>query len=71
LGANICFVGEAQLAHLVPFPGGPGRHRPPGNRPGWLDNNKDSTVLRQLATGERPLTHAALDELPDGEPLRG
>jgi uncharacterized protein YidB (DUF937 family) len=37
---------------------------------GWLDNNKDSTVLRQLATGERPLTHAALDELPDGKPLR-
>ncbi|MGH3183972.1 MAG: hypothetical protein ACRDOE_19015, partial [Streptosporangiaceae bacterium] len=37
---------------------------------GWLDNNKDSTVLRQLATGERPLTHAALDEPPDGKPLR-
>jgi uncharacterized protein YidB (DUF937 family) len=36
----------------------------------WLDNNKDSTVLRQLATGERPLTHAALDELPDGKQLR-
>jgi hypothetical protein len=37
---------------------------------GWLDNNKDSAVLRQPATGERPLTHAALDELPDGKPLR-
>jgi hypothetical protein len=37
---------------------------------GWLDSNKDSAVLRQLATGERPLTHAALDELPDGKPLR-
>jgi uncharacterized protein YidB (DUF937 family) len=36
----------------------------------WLDNNKDSTVLRELATGERPLTHAALDELPDSKPLR-
>jgi hypothetical protein len=37
---------------------------------GWLDNNTDSSVLRQIATGERPLTHAALDELPDGKPLR-
>jgi hypothetical protein len=37
---------------------------------GWLDNNKDSTVLGEIATGERPLTHAALDELPDSKPLR-
>jgi len=35
----------------------------------WLDNNRDSVVLRQLATGERPLAHAALDELPDGKPV--
>jgi len=26
-------------------------------------------VLRQLAAGERPLAHAALDELPDGKPV--
>ncbi|HEY1705144.1 MAG TPA: hypothetical protein VGG75_36070 [Trebonia sp.] len=36
----------------------------------WLDNNKDSTVLRDLAGGRRPLSHAALDELPDSKPLR-
>ncbi len=36
----------------------------------WLDNNKDSAVLRELAAGERPLAHAALDELPDSKPLR-
>lgn len=35
----------------------------------WLDKNQDSTVLRELATGERPLTHAALDELPGGKPI--
>ena len=35
----------------------------------WLDKNKDSIVLRQLATGDRPLTHAALDELPAGKPI--
>jgi hypothetical protein len=42
----------------------------PGTVLSWLDNNKDSTVLRQLAVGERPLAHAALDELPDSKPLR-
>ncbi|MGD0069874.1 MAG: hypothetical protein ABSB76_41495, partial [Streptosporangiaceae bacterium] len=36
----------------------------------WLDKNKDSTVLRELAAGERPLAHEALDELPDSKPLR-
>ena len=35
----------------------------------WLDNNKDSVVLRQLATGERPLAPAPHDELPDGKPV--
>jgi hypothetical protein len=35
----------------------------------WLGKNKDSIVLRQLATGKRPVTHAALDELPDGKPI--
>jgi uncharacterized protein YidB (DUF937 family) len=42
----------------------------PGTVLGWLNNNKDSTLLRELATGERPLTHAALDDLPDSKPLR-
>lgn len=36
----------------------------------WLDKNKDSAVLRELAAGERPLAHEALDELPDSKPLR-
>jgi hypothetical protein len=45
-------------------------HERPATVLRWLDKNKDSTILRQLATGERPLTHAALDELPDGKPLK-
>jgi hypothetical protein len=32
--------------------------------------NTASTVLHELAAGERALTHAALDELPDAKPLR-
>jgi hypothetical protein len=35
----------------------------------WLERQGDSSVLRQLAAGKRPLTHATLDELPDGKPL--
>ena len=30
---------------------------------------RDSVVLRQLATGERPVAHAALNELLDGKPV--
>jgi hypothetical protein len=35
----------------------------------WLDKPTGPTILRELASGARPLTHAALDELPDGKPL--
>ena len=44
-------------------------HERPATVLHWLDTNKDSTILRQLATGQRPLTHDALDELPQGKPL--
>jgi hypothetical protein len=37
---------------------------------GWLDKSTAPVILRQLGTSQRPLTHAALDELPDGKPLR-
>jgi uncharacterized protein YidB (DUF937 family) len=37
---------------------------------GWLRNSTAPAILRELGTGQRPLTHAALDELPDGKPLR-
>jgi hypothetical protein len=53
--------GRSSLRALRDSLAGAGR---PGTVLSWLDNNKDSAVLRQLATGERPLTHAALDELP-------
>jgi hypothetical protein len=36
---------------------------------GWLDKSDATAVLRELASGERPLTHEALDELPEGKPL--
>jgi len=35
----------------------------------WLGKST-VTVLREIAGGQRPLTHAALDDLPDGKPLR-
>jgi hypothetical protein len=35
----------------------------------WLGKST-AVILRELATGQRPLTHAALDELPDSKPLR-
>jgi hypothetical protein len=37
---------------------------------GWLRNSTAPAILRELGTGQCPLTHAALDELPDGKPLR-
>ena len=37
---------------------------------GWLRKSTAPAILRELGTGQRPLTHAALDELPDGKPLR-
>jgi uncharacterized protein YidB (DUF937 family) len=36
----------------------------------WLGKSTVAAILRELGTGQRPLTHAALDELPDGKPLR-
>ncbi|MDX3639595.1 hypothetical protein P1P70_09125 [Streptomyces sp. MB09-02B] len=33
----------------------------------WLSGGIDSTVLSDLGSGRRPLTHEALDELPDGK----
>jgi hypothetical protein len=37
---------------------------------GWLHKSTAAAILRELGAGQRPLTHAALDELPDGKPLR-
>lgn len=36
---------------------------------GWLGKSDAPAVLRSLATGERPLTHIALDELPTAKPV--
>ncbi len=35
----------------------------------WLNKNKTSTILVELAAGDRPLTHAALDRLPASKPI--
>jgi hypothetical protein len=35
----------------------------------WLGKST-AGILREVAAGQRPLTHAALDELPDSKPLR-
>ncbi|HZO66258.1 MAG TPA: hypothetical protein VFB74_14750 [Kribbellaceae bacterium] len=35
----------------------------------WLDKDKGAAILRELATGQRPLSHTALDELPAGKPV--
>jgi hypothetical protein len=36
----------------------------------WLGKGAVTGVLREVAAGRRPLSHEALDELPDGKPLR-
>jgi hypothetical protein len=36
---------------------------------GWLGKSTAPAILRELGTGTRPLTHAALDQLPDGKPI--
>ena len=36
----------------------------------WLNKDNASAILGELATGQRPLTHAGLDELPDSKPLQ-
>ena len=35
----------------------------------WLDKPSVAPILADLAAGRRPLTHQALDELPDNQPL--
>lgn len=41
----------------------------------WLDKSAAPAISRELCAGQRPLTHAALDDLPDGQasaaPARG
>jgi hypothetical protein len=37
---------------------------------GWLGKSAAPAILAELGTGQRPLTHAALDDLADGKPLR-
>jgi hypothetical protein len=37
---------------------------------GWIRRDKVRALLTGLATGQRPLTHAVLDELPDSKSLR-
>jgi hypothetical protein len=36
----------------------------------WLNKDTASAIVRELATGQRALTHAGLDELTDSKPLR-
>lgn len=36
----------------------------------WLNKNTAAALLRELAAGQRALTHAALDELPDSKTIR-
>ena len=36
----------------------------------WLNKNTAAALLHELAAGERALTHAALDELPDSKTIR-
>ena len=42
----------------------------PGIALGWMRRDKVRVLLTGLAAGHRPLTHAALDELPDSKTLR-
>src|SRR5437762_2341437 len=35
----------------------------------WLKRPTVATALAELATGQRPLSHAALDDLPGGKPV--
>ncbi len=36
----------------------------------WLNKDTASLILREIAAGQRPMTHTALDELPDSKPLQ-
>lgn len=59
-------------AHLVALPpDGPARIRDavlsvdnPSTGLGWFSRSRGSTLLAQLAAGELPLTHGALDRQP-------
>jgi hypothetical protein len=44
-------------------------HDRPTTVTAWLDKDNAAAILRELGAGERPLTHAALDELPDSKPV--
>jgi hypothetical protein len=41
----------------------------PGTVTAWLDRSTAPAILRDLRTGNHPLTHQTLDELPAGKPL--
>jgi hypothetical protein len=45
-------------------------HERPETVLAWLNNDTASVIVRELAAGLRPFTHAALDELPDSKPLQ-
>ena len=45
-------------------------HERPSTVLAWLGKGAVTTVLREIAAGQRALSHEALDELPDGKPLR-
>jgi hypothetical protein len=45
-------------------------HERPETVLAWLNKQTASVIVRELAVGQRALTHAALDELPDTKPLR-
>lgn len=36
----------------------------------WLNKDTAATLVHELATGQRALTHAGLDQLPDSKPVR-
>jgi hypothetical protein len=44
-------------------------HERPMTVLGWLGKSNAPAILRELGTGTRPLTHAALDELPESKPI--
>ena len=45
-------------------------HERPDTVLAWLNKDTASSILGEIACGERELTHAGLDELPDSKPLR-
>ncbi len=57
-------------AKLQPLHDHLAQHEQPETVLVWLDNERVSIIVRELATGQRALTHAALDELPDSKPLQ-